>query len=248
MSVVCLPGQEEAARVMAATVAETTEMLSRRWGLAAPADCEIQVLTSWETFVDETAPTRHRLWVRLTKPIWRGRAQRAFAVAGGWMLPWPGRPAIGVKPPEQLAASATLMGARIFEPVADPLEKVRHITCHEFTHACSARLRLPVWLNEGLAMVAVDRLVGRQTVREDTRDLAATDESALERGAYRRMKAGDEAALVVLYATAYWRTRALDEARATVLRDLLARRRPIREVKRLAADAFGLSTLPDSSS
>lgn len=248
VSVICLPGHEAAARVMAATIADTAELLFRRWQLAAPRDYKVHVLTSWEGFVDDTAPARHRLWVRISKPLWGGRAARAFAVAGGWMLPWPGRPAVGVKPPELLASSGTPMGARLFEPVSDPLEKVRHITCHEFTHACTARLRLPVWLNEGLAMVAVDRLVGRQTVREDTRDLVVADACALDPRAYRRVRAGDEGALLALYATGYWATRRLDESGAPMLRELLARRRPLREVRRMAAHAVGAALTPASAS
>jgi hypothetical protein len=238
LQVVHAPEHEAIAQVMTAAVAETDALLSRRWGLTGTRACEIHVLTSWERFVDETVPARYRPWVRISKPLWRGRAARTFAVAGGWMLPWPGRPAVGVKPPELLKSSATPMGVRLFEPVSDPVEKVRHLTCHEFTHACTAHLRLPVWLNEGLAMVAVDHLAGHQTVRGDTRGLVTSDPSSLDRRGYRRVRAGDEKALLRLYATGYWITRQLDASNASALRELLSRRRPRREVRRLAAEAF----------
>jgi len=63
------------------------------------------------------------------------------------------------------------IGARLFVEEPDINNKIQHFTCHELVHACSSHLRLPMWLNEGIAMVTVDRFVGEQTVRMDTLDL-----------------------------------------------------------------------------
>ena len=38
--------------------------------------------------------------------------------------------------------------------VPNLLEKIQHLTCHELVHACTAHLRLPFWLNEGIAVDA----------------------------------------------------------------------------------------------
>jgi hypothetical protein len=45
------------------------------------------------------------------------------------------------------------VGEFIFVEEKDTQTNVRHVTCHELTHACSAYLGLPAWLNEGLAVV-----------------------------------------------------------------------------------------------
>ncbi len=237
--VVHAPEHAELARLLAETVERTAAVLASRWGLDLPPTAEVHVLTSWQRFVDDSVPDRDRVWVRLTRPLWRRRAERAFAVAGGWMLPWHGRLAVGVKPPDLLAASATAIGARLFDPVPDRLEKVRHVACHELTHAATAHLRLPPWLNEGVAMRTVDHLAGRPTVRDDTRELVVPDPSALDRRAYRNVGSGDDRALLALYATGYWTVRRLDERDAPVLREILSRRRPRREVRRMAREAFG---------
>jgi hypothetical protein len=49
------------------------------------------------------------------------------------------------------------MGESIFAKEENPEQILLPIVCHELTHACSSHLDLPTWLNEGLAMVSVDR-------------------------------------------------------------------------------------------
>jgi hypothetical protein len=132
--------------------------------------------------------------------------------------------------------------------VPDLLEKVRHLTSHEFTHACTAHLKLPPWLNEGLAMRAVDHMVGYPTVLEATRALAHRDLAALDSRSYRRVGPGDQDALIRLYATGYWATRQLEEERPGVLDELLQRRHSVREVTRRVEAALGLSTIEGRSS
>ena len=239
---------EDAASAMAQAVEETASVVEREWGLSVPSGCEVHVLTDWEEFLDQTVPNRLRLLVKLTKPFWRSRVERTFPLAGGWMMPWPGRPSVGVKPPELLARVPSRLGDRLFEPVPDLMEKVRHLTSHEFTHACTAHLKLPPWLNEGIAMRAVDHMVGRPTVLEGLRSLAEFDLFGLDSRPYRRVKPEDHDGLIRLYATGYWVVRQLEEERPTVLDDLLKQRRPAREVTRRAASALRLSTAGGSTS
>lgn len=246
--IIYLPEYEQAASAMASAVVETASMVAQRWNLSVPRGCAAHVLTDWEEFLDQTAPRRLRLLMKLTKPLWRARMERTFPLAGGWMMPWRGRPTVGVKPPELLAQSQVCLGDRLFEPVPDLLEKVRHLTSHEFTHACTAHLRLPPWLNEGLAMRAVDHMVGYTTVLEGTRALAHSDLATLDSRSYRRVKAGDEDALIRLYATGYWATRQLEENRPAVLEEILQRRRSARDVTRKADAALRLSAVDRPSS
>jgi hypothetical protein len=221
-------------------VEETARFLQDQWNLRPPADCQVHVLTDVFGFIADTVPRRFRVLVALTKPLWRRRAERAFGIAGGWMLPWPGRMAVGVKPPDLLASPKTRLGERLFEPVSDPTEKARHITCHELTHAFSAHLRLPAWINEGLAMRAVDNVVGYPTVREETSAQVLWNPSALDPRAYRRVNPSDHEALLALYATGYWMTRRLENQAPNTLRDILKHRRSPGEVNRLVSEALEL--------
>jgi hypothetical protein len=235
VTVVFPPAHATTGAALVDAVEATVAVLGDRWGLRAPSGCEVHVLTDPEVFVRATAPPRWRWLLGITRPLWRPRAERVFALAGGWMQPWRGRPAVGVKPPELLARAETRLGERLFVPVPDPLEKVRHIAVHELTHAFTAHLRLPPWLNEGLAMRAVDHVVGRSTVREDSRELASLDLDALDGRAYRRVRARDHEALIGLYATGYWITRRLEDEAPALLAELLSRRRSHREVARCVA-------------
>jgi hypothetical protein len=56
----------------------------------------------------------------------------------------------------------------MFVEEKDMQVNVQHVTCHELVHACSAHLRLPTWLNEGIATVTVDRFLKRPTIRRET--------------------------------------------------------------------------------
>ncbi len=222
-----------AAHAMAEAAERTIPTLARRWSLTAPHACELHVLTDCLEFIDRTVPTGLRLLLRLTKFFWRRRAERAFALAGGWMLPWPGRPVVGVKPPELLSRADPSLGDRLFVPVADPLEKVRHVTCHELTHACTAHLRLPPWLNEGLAMRAVDHMVGRQTVLDETRAFARLDRLILHPRSYRRIGPQDHDSLIRLYASGYWITRRLEDEHPALLAQLIQGRHSSRSVSEM---------------
>jgi len=93
-------------------------------------------------------------------------------------------------------------------------------------------------------MRAVDHMAGRQTVLEESRELV-DEERALDLRAYRRAGASDHDALVRLYATAYWRTRRLDEVAATSLTELLARRRTRSEVEAMVRAAFSAAQATD---
>ncbi len=56
------------------------------------------VPTDRKEFLDQTVPSPLRLLLKLTKPLWPRRVERVFPLAGGWMMPWRGRPSVGVIP------------------------------------------------------------------------------------------------------------------------------------------------------
>ena len=149
-------------------------------------------------------------------------------------------PAVGIKPPRLMATADRSVGDKLFVRDVDTEDEVRQVTCHELTHACSNHLRLPTWLHEGIAMVSVDRLRGRPSVRSDTLDLiAARSEKASPTG-YPRSSLQYADAWVYLYARGYWLTRHILDENPTLIPELLARRRPHRDIEEETASAFGL--------
>lgn len=212
------PVHEHTAVLIADSIERTADVLARRWQLPVPTGVVVHVLLDGPAFVLASAPSAYRHLLKLTKGLWRGRVDRLFPLVGGWTIPWPGRPAVGVKPPELMARSDASLGDQLFEAVPDLDEKVRRVAAHEFTHACTARLRLPMWQNEGVAMRAVDHVAGTPTVLSETRRLVAPDPGVFETREWRRRTRMDARVMLRLYATGYWTVRAWDESGDTVLR------------------------------
>jgi hypothetical protein len=98
-----------------------------------------------------------------------------------------------------------------------------------------------VWLNEGLAMVAVDKYMVQPTVRPKT--IASLQHGGRRRGAGRKrdLPMGDNDALVYSYVRGYWLTRYLDETRPDLLRELLSQKRSRRALEADLAVAFGMT-------
>ena len=152
-------------------MADSLRVINDSWGLEAPQDCRIYVMTSWMRFVFQSAPFPWRVVLALSLPLWPGRFRRTWEFSAAWTLRYGRRVVIGIKPPRLLELSNKRVGAYMYEPETDVQAKMRQLTCHELIHACSATLRLPAWLNEGLAFVTVDRCLGKRTIRLDTLDM-----------------------------------------------------------------------------
>jgi hypothetical protein len=209
-------------------------VLTGQWGLPAPADGRVYVMTSWARFVFHSAPWPRRIAYAVCFPIvWR-RAAGVWPFAGGWNLPHGRRMAVGVKPARLMEHAERSLGRQIYVPAASPAETVQRVTCHELTHAFSAHLRLPAWLHEGLAMVAVDRALGRPHVQAETlRRLGGSHPPPA------RYNLREPEAVLDLYARGYWLTRYLAEAHAALLRRLLAQRQPATQVEAAIARELG---------
>lgn len=231
--------EQEAAGLIAAACERSLGLLRDSWGLEAPGDLRVYVMTSWRRFLFDSAPWTWRPLLVLTAPFWYARVRRIWAYAGGWAQRYGRRYTVGIKPPRLIEASNRSLGQRIFAPEDDVRRKVEHVTCHELTHACTAHLRLPTWLNEGLAMLAVDRYAGRPTVRPET--LAVVEHRAGSTSFKRRerIRVRDEDATVYQYVRGYWLARYLEETRAGLLKRLLARPRRRGKLEREIAAAYG---------
>jgi hypothetical protein len=198
---------------------------------------------AWVKAIFFSAPPIWRILLGLTFPIWYFRTRRIWPYAGGWQQQFGRRSVVGIKPPRLLQVSDRSLGQRIYIPEPDLNLKVEHLACHELTHALTARLRLPAWLNEGLAMAAVDQFLGRVSVKSET--LSALRDSAGQAGprSYLGVKVSDPDAMVYLYVRGYWLVRYLEETLPGLLKGLLQRRRSHKALEIELSRSLGLRRL-----
>ncbi len=216
----------EAAEWIGAAAEQALRFADRRWGLRPSGALQVHALTSWAGFFFVAAPRPWLFFLLVTLPLWVWRVRRVWKVAGGWTQRFGRRVAVGVKPPRLLLAADRSLGERLFLSEPDMQGKVRQITWHETVHACSLHHKLPAWLNEGLAMFAVDRLAGKPTVRPETLSWLTARSAAAGLRIPSRSRERSEAFLR-LYAQGYWRVRYFEEQHPGLLKNLLgAKRKP----------------------
>jgi hypothetical protein len=232
--------EQDAARLIQQAIDRSVTLMREHWELDAPADCRVYIMTSWPGFLFESAPLAWKIALAATLPLWIRRVKRLWAISGGWELSYGRRRIVGVKAPRLLQIEHGGIGDRIFVKESSSDEKVQRITCHELAHAFTSHLRLPPWLKEGLAMVAVDRLCEKPTVRPETLSFGSSSTTGRvhARGG-RRMATDDEDSLVALYTHGYWVTRYLEETRPGLLTSLLSQRRKGGEWDAAVATAYG---------
>lgn len=192
----------------------------QQWGFESPRDLHMVIMTGWWSYITAAAPPGAKAALALSYPLWAGRIRRTWKFTGGWQNRYGRRFVIGIKPPRLIAAADRSLGRRIYLDVEDLDEKMRQVVYHEVTHACAAHLRLPAWLNEGLAMLTTDILAGMQTVQPGTLELLG---GGIPFSGGRRLASLNPDAIAALYARGYWITRYLSEARPALLLELLKR-------------------------
>ena len=142
--------------------------------------------------------------------------------AGGWSQRYGNRQVVGIKAPRLIANSPDAFGENLFAKEEDPAQKFLSIVCHELTHACSAHLDLPVWFNEGLAMVSVDHCLGKQTVLSTTIELLDAGGNGEDPDQRLNMQTQSREQIILLYVRGYWLTRFLAENHPELVEGLLA--------------------------
>jgi hypothetical protein len=231
------PEEREAALLIRDACEKTVKLAQSLWGLSVPPGCRVYVMTSWLKFVFHAAPWTRKILLALFFPFWAMNARKMWSFAGGWALSYQRPPAAGVKPPRLIAQAANnTMGRRVFVQESDIDVKTQHIACHELTHALTGHLRLPAWMHEGVAMLAVDAFHGQPTVLTETLDALNRVQHKTSPKGYRQLRGAGEDALVYLYVRGYWITRYFAEAHPDVLKAVLSHRhRPNELMQTLSA-------------
>jgi hypothetical protein len=217
------------ARLAADACDTAVAFLAGAWGVQTPAGCRVYVVTDGRGFVTDSAPPAWRAVLTVTRPLWSRNLAKTWRFSGGLSQQYGERWVIGVKPVRMLRVADPGVQHRLFVNEG-PEQRLQHVVSHELTHAATGRYRLPEWLNEGMAMLAVDRCLGVDTVRAETIDLLARRPRSHER------KHPVDMALRE-FVQGYWATRYLDETRPGLLRDTLAGEAPGR-IEPALATAF----------
>jgi hypothetical protein len=216
------PAEEDTADLIGATCENAIQLAGELWGLGPPEDCRIYVMTSWWGFVFQSAPWSWRILLGATVPLWCFRARRTWPYSAAWTQRYGRRVAIGVKPPRLLAQSDRSIGVRMFVQEDDMRVNVRHVTCHELAHACSAHLRLPTWLNEGIATVTTDRLLERPTIRHETLAFMRDFTRKTAPPTYRALSRMGGEAIAYHGMRGYWLVRYLEETHPGFLKRMFS--------------------------
>lgn len=240
VTVVPDPAEPDTVTWISETCAEALPFIREQWGLAAPEDCRLYVMTSWWGFIFRSAPWLWRIGLAATLPVWCWRAQRTWPYSAAWTQRYGRRVAIGIKPPRLLESSDKRIGVPVFEAEPEARLKIRHLVCHELTHACSAHLRLPMWLNEGLASVTVDRFLGKRTIRVDTLRLIKEFQPKAAPPTYRQLSRLPLEAIAYHTVRGYWIAHYLEAVHPGLVRRLLSAPRDARPIDAEIAGALGL--------
>jgi hypothetical protein len=216
--------QEDAdtASAIETAINKVLRLIHQTWGLSTPLDCRIYVMTSWWSFTFQSAPWLWKLLLAINFPFWAWRARKVWPYAGGLTQRYGRTAAIGIKPPRLLETSDRSFGLQMYVPEPDPMLRIQHFTCHELTHACTAHLRLPAWLNEGLAMFTVDCFMGRPTIRDDTLQALSKPAPQNNPPGYARLSRMQPEVVIYYTLLGYWLVRYLEELHPGFLKRVLS--------------------------
>ena len=236
------PSEERlSAELLCRVIEKTDQLMIDLWGLSAPDDCRVYVMTSWQDFLAHAPPKNWQILIKLFGPILCPRFNRIWPYVGGWEQRFGKLVAVGVKSPELIQDSDTSVGEEIFDPVNDVSLKFQLTACHELTHAYSTHLVLPAWLKEGIAMVSVDRYHESQTVRQETLETLSRRVNNHRPGGYRRIRGTDPNQMIYFYARSYWITRFIEETRPGLLMSLFDKRYRHKELETRLAAAYHMT-------
>jgi hypothetical protein len=204
-------------------------------------NCRVYLMDSWPRCVFLGAPLASQILLGLTLPFWYRDFKMRWEYAGGWSQRYGHRQVVGIKTPKLIAGAKDAMGESLFVQEGDAGKKYLSIVCHELTHACSAHLGLPSWMNEGLAMVSVDRCLEKQTVLEETLDLLEPAAGNGKPAEKLDMAAQSRRQVILLYVRGYWLTRYLQETHSDLICELLADHVTPGEMEARITDGLNLS-------
>lgn len=198
--------------IINSTADQVAKFVKDRWDLDIPYNSRIYVMDSWLKFLFQSAPVYYWPLLSLNLAFTLPAMKRNWKSVGGWAKRYGRRYVIGIKEKNLITIKGSELGKKIFISEKAVEDKIKHIIIHELTHLCLANHKKPAWFNEGMAMLAVDKVLNKQTVRKDTLDL-------LEE--YNNDTAKKN--LLANYIIGYWFVKYLDEKEVGRLNRILSR-------------------------
>ncbi|MDH3729928.1 MAG: hypothetical protein OES13_02210 [Acidimicrobiia bacterium] len=231
------PEEEAGAQVIRGAIEDSVPVIRQLWPFRPPRRAKVVVWTDWMDGYRQGLPRFQLLLLPLFRKRIVGYGDRLWKLVGGITLRSQ-PPAVLVKPPRVLADADIRIGEKLFVHLDDINDRVRSITCHELAHAYATVRPLPAWLNEGIAMLTVDRLFGFDTVKPQTMELLGAVTAPVR--SYRALPRLTNSELVKFYARGYWLTRYLHEQHPEELRRILSQRFAIGVTDRRLAKIVGV--------
>lgn len=232
--------EKKTADLVASACEKSLELAAEDWGLKAPNDCRIYVMTSWQGFILNSTPFRWKIMLFPTMPLWVPRIRRTWPYSAAWTQRYGTRIAIGIKPSRLIQKSDRKIGSIMTEEEKDPDRNIQNVICHELIHACSAHLILPMWLNEGIAILSSEHFAGKPIIRRETLHLIkdyTPKEGPPSYSALSKMETED---IAYQDSRGYWMTRYLDENHPDFLKEMLSMHRYEDEVEQMLAKVLGI--------
>lgn len=233
--------EKPSADLLAKACTESIPVIFALWRLKVPPKCKVYVMTSWQKFLFQSAPWYRKILIFLLFPLLYVQTNKQWSKIAGWTLM--GQPIIGIKAPALLDLQDKEIGKRIYLQESDLNKRVQEYLCHELVHVCANHLKLPLWLNEGIAMYTVDKLSGKQTVQMDTLKLLNNKPQKYRFLNYRTLANASTDEIVYNYVRGYWMTWYLEKNYPGFMSQLLQRRYDERELVKHISDR--LSIRPD---
>jgi len=129
---------------------------------------------------------------------------------------------------------------RIIYDLSTDIYSSEIVFCHELTHICTQHLRLPHWLEEGIAMLTVDKYFNLQTVSLSTLELLKQHPQHMLTSKIKWLEKPSATVIACQYAAGYWLSRYLHELHPDSFKYLLAKPRKEQEIKKHLTEVCGL--------
>lgn len=210
--------EQQTADIVIDACSKAVRLAQKKWNLRVPEHCSIFVMTSALGFIFRSAPFGWRILLALSIPLWLQRVRKTWPLSAAWTQRYGNRIAIGIKPWRIRGRQG--VESRYYVADTDPNSLIGNATCHELIHACSSNLNLPMWLNEGLAMVTVDAFAGKPTIKQDTIWFIESAGKVAPPD-YRRLTRMPQEMIENHAVRAYWIVRYLEEVRPGFLKRTL---------------------------
>jgi hypothetical protein len=199
---------------------QAVDFLQNTWSLKVP-NCHVYITAKWQTIILEQAPSLYKFMNQASFIFLRNRYKVLDSLwnrSAGWFQRHGKLCLIAVKPLHEFE-KMNLTNHPLYTPMSAE-EKFSNTLVHELTHAFTAHLTLPLWLNEGIALLTAERALGYGAVKRETLDYLTTPQKG---SSYYQLAKLSNEKFFYHYARGYWLTRYLQEQHEDVLRQLLSK-------------------------